>query len=93
MSQLSKYGVTFDDDFLRIGMVNATLKSLGLTWPPPPFIRINNHGELPDRLFRRVSCSELTDTERAGMTHVARGALYEECAEVDLPHDEPEKAQ
>jgi hypothetical protein len=80
--------MTFDDDFIRIGMLNPTLKSLGLTWPPPPFIQINNHGELPDRVFKRVSCSEITDEQRAKMTHVARGAAYEECSFADLPNEE-----
>lgn len=85
--------MTFDDDFLRIGMVNATLKSLGIEWPPPPFIRINNHGELPDLLVKRVSCSEISDEDRAQMTHVARGAEYRRCSVDELPHEEPLEQQ
>lgn len=85
--------VTFDDDFLRIGMVTATLKSLGITWPPPPFIEINNNGELPNLLLKRVSCSEITDEQRAKMKHVARGALYEPCPYAELPHHEPAASQ
>lgn len=81
--------MTFDDDFIRIGMIRPTLKSLGLEWPPPPFIEINNHGELPNRFFKRVRYSEITDEQRADMTHVARGAEYRECSPADLPHDEP----
>ncbi len=46
--------MTFDDDFVQIGMVIATLKSLGLSWPPPAFIKINNNGVLPDLLVKRV---------------------------------------
>ncbi len=53
--------MTFDDDFVQIGMVRATLKSLGMEWPPPPFINIDNHGELPDLLVKRVRCSEITE--------------------------------
>ena len=68
--------MTFDDDFVRIGMVNATLKSLGLEWPPPPFIEINNHGELSNLLVKRVRMSEITDEQRAKMTRVSRGAEY-----------------
>lgn len=85
--------VTFDDDFIRIGMITPTLKSLGLTWPPPQFIKINNHGELPNRLFKRVRCSDITDEQRAQMTHVARGAEYQECSFADLPHEESELHQ
>lgn len=85
--------VTFDDDFIRIGMIAPTLKSLGLTWPPPPFIEINNHGELPNRLFKRVRYSHITDEQRAKMTHVARGAEYQECSVADLPHQESESHQ
>jgi hypothetical protein len=85
--------LTFDDDFVRIGMVTATLKSLGLTWPPPLFIEINNHGELPNLLVKRVRCSEITDEQRSQMSHVARGAMYEPCSITDLPHEEPQAPQ
>ena len=85
--------MTFDDDFVRIGMVNATLKSLGLEWPPPPFIEINNHGELPNLLVKRVRMSEITDEQRAKMTRVSRGAEYRQCSPADLPHDEPTEQQ
>jgi hypothetical protein len=85
--------VTFDDDFIVIGMIRPTLKSLGLTWPPPPFIEINNHGELPNRLFKRVRYSDITDEQRSKMTHVARGAEYLECSFAELPHEESEVSQ
>lgn len=76
--------MTFDDDFVRIGMVNATLKSLGIDWPPPPFIEVNNHGELPNLFLKQVSCSEITDEDRAKMTHVCRGAEYRPCSPADV---------
>lgn len=67
--------MTFDDDFVRIpmtmGNVNITLTKLGLEWPPPE--EVNFYG----LLYRQVRCSEITDEEREGMTHVARGAEYE----------------
>lgn len=81
--------MTFDDDFVQIGRVRTPLKQLGLEWPPPAFIRINNYGELPDLLVKRVRYSEITDEERAGMTHVCRGAEYRTCSPDELPHEEP----
>lgn len=76
--------MTYDDDFVLIGMVQATLKSLDIEWPPPPFIEVNNHGELPNLLLKRVRYSEITDEQRAGMTHVARGAEYVPATSADL---------
>lgn len=81
--------MTFDDDFVKIGMVRATLKSLDLEWPPPPFIEVNNHGELPNLFLKRVRFSEITDDDRSQMTHVCRGAEYVPCSPADLPHDPP----
>jgi len=83
--------MTFDDDFVQIGRVRTPLKQLGLEWPPPAFIRIDNHGALPDLLVKRVRYSEITDEERSGMTHVRRGAEYVTCSAADLPHDEPQE--
>jgi hypothetical protein len=85
--------MTFDDDFIRIGLVVTRLADLGIEWPPPPFIKVNNHGERPNLFFRQVSMSEITDEQRVQMTSVARGAQYEQCSATDLPHDEPEVAQ
>lgn len=85
--------MTFDDDFVLVGAIRATLKSLGLEWPPPPFMRINNHVDLPDFFVKRLRMSEITDEQRATMTHVCRGAEYEVCSPADLPHDEPTESQ
>lgn len=85
--------MTFDDDFVLVGGVRATLKSLGLEWPPPPFMRINMHGELDDLFVKRLRMSEITDEQREKMTRVCRGAEYQACSPADLPHDEPGEAQ
>jgi hypothetical protein len=59
----------FPDDFIRIeGMTYHAP-----CWPPPETVRIPED----DRTFRRVSYSQITDEERAKMTHVCRGAQYE----------------
>jgi hypothetical protein len=68
--------MTYDDDFVRLptlvaGDTNIPLVRLGLEWPPPE--EVNFYG----LLYRRVSYSEITDEQRAEMTHVARGAQYE----------------
>jgi hypothetical protein len=66
--------MTFDDDFIRVcfqtGQRNYVLKSLGLAWPPPELIDIAGFQ------FKRSSMSSITDEQRAGMTHVCRGAEY-----------------
>lgn len=80
--------MTFDDDFILAGSIRTSLKSLGMEWPPPPFICVNNHGAMPDLYLRRVSMSEITDEQRAEMTHVARGAKYVACSPADLPQKE-----
>jgi hypothetical protein len=72
--------VTFDDDFIKVGMIRPTLKSLGMEWPPPPFIEVNNHGELPNLFLKQISCSQITDEERSKMTRVCRGAEYQACS-------------
>lgn len=78
--------MTFDDDMFVCGGMRATLKSLGLTWPPPEFIIVKNRGELPDTYLRRVSYSAITDKQRADMSHVCRGAQYELCAASEAGH-------
>lgn len=68
--------MTFDDDFLRIPVqiidrnINITLKTLGLEWPPPEEISYSG------LIYKRERYSEITDEQREGMTHVARGAEY-----------------
>jgi len=68
--------MTFDDDFMQFKMLSGkpkrlTLKSQNLEWPPPLVV---NFMGFP---FRRTTCSDLTDAQREGMTHVCRGAEYE----------------
>jgi hypothetical protein len=67
--------MTYDDDFVRLcfdhGVVNQPCKALGLAWPPP------EEFEAMGFKFRRVRFSKITDEQRAGMTHVMRGAEYE----------------
>jgi hypothetical protein len=67
--------MTFDDDFIRlpmmVGDVNIPAVRLGVEWPPPDELIING------LIYRQIRCSEITDEQRAGMTHVARGAEYE----------------
>jgi hypothetical protein len=74
--------MTFDDDFVRLQLIAGTrdtfCKTLGMDWPPPERIRVN--GE--DLVL--VSYSLITDDERAGMTHVARGALYKQAIDIAL---------
>jgi hypothetical protein len=66
--------MTFDDDVIVVhfdaGVRRYTLKSLGLTWPPPEKI------EFMGFPFVRTNYSALTDNERKAMTHVFRGAEY-----------------
>lgn len=66
--------MTFDDDFVRVhfqaGPRNYRLIGLGLTWPPPEKLDIMGF------VFVRHTYSGITDEERAGMTHVCRGAEY-----------------
>lgn len=66
--------MTFDDDLMVLNfgtekrMVNC--KRNGIEWPPPErFIFAGTE-------FKRVRMSTLTDEQRAGMTHVFRGAEY-----------------
>jgi len=67
--------MTFDDDSLfletRAGRIVVPCAKLGLSWPPPEQVVVN---EVP---YRRVSLSAITDEQREGMTNVFRGALYE----------------
>lgn len=67
--------MTFDDDSLFLetpsGRKVIRCKSLGLDWPPPEQVFIN------DVPYLRIRLSSITDEQRADMTHVLRGALYE----------------
>jgi hypothetical protein len=68
--------MTFDDDTIFIqfpGGQRREAKCLrnGIDWPPPEHFVFNGF------LLKRISMSALTDEDRAGMTHVLRGALYE----------------
>lgn len=85
--------MTFDNDFMRLEGLNITLKSIHLEWPPPPFLKLYRPvatGLPPEELtYKRVRCSEITDEQRAGMTHVARGAEYLPCSADELPHAMP----
>jgi len=73
--------MTFDDDFLRLptailaslgfaGKQDVFCRALDIDWPPPE--RLNIAGVA----LVRISISEITDEQRAGMTHVCRGAEY-----------------
>lgn len=69
--------MTFHDDFLRInlkeaGQINVSCKSNGIEWPPPKEI------QLQGRKFNRKRYSQISDEDRKEMTHVVRGAEYEE---------------
>lgn len=75
------------DDFVRLcgdfGAVNLSCESLGLDWPPPPYLTIESpKGQA--RCFVLESHSQLTDEQTQAMTHVARGALYNEATDPDM---------
>jgi hypothetical protein len=68
--------MTFDDDMVRLptliaGDVNIPLVKLGLEWPPPEEIIFSGI------CYRREVYSQITDEQRAELTHVIRGAQYE----------------
>lgn len=78
----------FDDDFIRVEGRCYSLVGLGLVWPPPEALFVYVRGgslgiavvspvEHPGATeYRQVSRSQITDEDRAGMTHIARGADY-----------------
>lgn len=79
--------MTFDDDFCRLHLVIGTktvaCSALGLEWPPPERLWLDETGareatdeDPPEGVLHRTNLSALTDEEREGMTHVARGAEY-----------------
>lgn len=67
--------MTFNDDMVQLefdgGTRRVTCKALGLDWPPPEFINVSGFEMM------RTGMSCITDEERATMTHVIRGAVYE----------------
>jgi hypothetical protein len=73
--QAGETAMTFDDDSLFLetpaGRRIIRCKSIGLDWPPPERIHIN------EVAYDMVSLSSITDEQRESMTHVLRGALYE----------------
>lgn len=88
-------GMTFDDDSVRlnfvVGPVVIPCTKLGLEWPPPERLYISDEADIreatndddPRYVMRRVSYSQISDEDRAEMTHVFRGAEYE--YETDTP--------
>lgn len=71
---------TYDHDTVRMklpgyrGTLDNTCRALGMTWPPPAFIRIAS-GPLNTPVYRRVSLSETPDGDAA--RGVPRIAEYE----------------
>lgn len=67
--------MTYDDDHLHLvtpdGVRRFPCKANGIDWPPPEEFRFGSV------LYARKSYSSITDEQRADMTHVCRGALYE----------------
>lgn len=73
--------MTYDDDLAILtfehGTLRPSVKSLGLSWPPPE--KIEAFG-IP---MERVRMSQLTDEQRADMTHVLRAAEYKPIVTTD----------
>lgn len=73
--------MTFDDDFLLFqtptGPQKLRCTQLGIQWPPPATLRLRGfEPPFSDIDFRLLRMSAITDQQRAGMTHVCRGAEY-----------------
>lgn len=82
--------MTFDDDFILVEGGRYSVANLGLSWPPPETLRLvfGSPSMVFEQIvrgvavdasgveYRRLSHSAITDEDRAGMTHVARGAEY-----------------
>jgi hypothetical protein len=66
--------MTFDDDTIYLhtmdGRRTVLCQKNGIEWPPPEQLNIMGF------TFMRTNYSAITDAERAGMTHVFRGAEY-----------------
>lgn len=55
-------------------VVRFRCKDIGVKWPPPDLLTIEDG---TGRKWKRISMSAITDKQREGMSHVARGAAYE----------------
>lgn len=68
--------MTFDDDFVRLmsqdgkKLMDMPCRAINLEWPPPHNLSVFGFD------WVLLSISQLTDDERASMTHVIRGAEY-----------------
>lgn len=67
--------MTFEDDFVRLN-TEAGTKDLNclknnIEWPPPEVLDVLGFR------YVRVGYSQITDAQRAEMTHVCRGAEYD----------------
>ncbi len=82
----------FADDFvelhLSIGTPRIMLPS-DIDWPPPEFIMFDDNvlreatkDDPRDEIMRRVRHSQITDEQRAKMSHVCRGAEYQYVVEI-----------
>lgn len=78
--------MTYDHDTVRMklpgykGTLDNTCKALGVTWPPPAFIKVAG-GPLSTPVYRLVSLSETPDGD------AARGV--QRIAEYEYDHEEP----
>lgn len=70
--------MTFDDDFVRLNLPEATInmpcKDIGVEWPPPDVLMVKVGSTIV--AMTRSSHSQITDEQRRGMTNVCRGAEY-----------------
>ena len=66
--------MTFDDDFVLVNFTGGKKRlrctDLSIDWPPPEILDIGGFK------FTRERYSQITDEERATMSHVCRGAEY-----------------
>lgn len=79
---------TFNDDYIQLELATGTRRlactTVGLTWPPPEKLWLDEHGlrianadDNEAEVLVRTSMSIITDEERAGMDRIMRGALYQ----------------
>jgi len=76
--------MTYEDDYCQfdfgeLGIKRITCKDVGVDWPPPTCIsvQIMDGKKLMRTIdFECINHSQITDEQRAGMTHVCRGAEY-----------------